>query len=188
VPRESAKLGVCFMTVPPVVLAGNYSPYFWTLICVIQVVLQQENDEAARARADLPASCFVKGLVNPHNSCFFNSIVQFLASSAFLCSSRSISELEELNKVGPSLASVLTGVNEFDSDDRPYNALHLLQHIARKNPIMNGQSQQDSHEALMLLLDLVDSESKKADAHRTAPPDPGSCICELCFIVSTHEP
>lgn len=150
-----------------------------------QVVPQHEKDQAARAREELPASYFVKGLVNPHNSCFFNSIVQFLASSALLCSSRSMSELEGLHKVGPSLASALAGVNEFESDDRPYNALHLLQHIARKNPVMNGQSQQDSHEALMLLLGLIESEPKRADPHKAAPPDPGAS--SSCLMVPTHE-
>ena len=123
-----------------------------------------EAQEEACCHSELPASHFVQGLANPQHACFFNAMAQFLASSAHLNAPEFTSQLEQLPRVGPSLAAVLDGINTFDAEEQPYSAIHLLCHIARKNAALNGQTEQDSHEALMQLLELIDDEMQKRAA------------------------
>jgi ubiquitin C-terminal hydrolase len=128
-----------------------------------QVLPTQEEpaDAPPVSHAELPASHFVQGLSNPAHSCFFSSLLQFLASSAHLNSQDTLATLDSLPKVGPALSAVLQGINTFDAQEQPCSPVPLLTQLARKNGMMNGQSQQDSHEALMLLLELVDTEMRK---------------------------
>lgn len=134
---------------------------------------QQLSEEApdAPSQTGIPASLYIQGLANPEHGCFFNAVVQMLASSALLNSERSLEELRSSQKLGPCLAEMMSSVNTFATDDQPRSAAQLLQHIAQKNPEMNGRVQQDSHEALMLLLDLLQQEME-AKHHPDGKPNP----------------
>ena len=113
--------------------------------------------------------------------CFANAALQLLASSALLNAKDAAAELEDQRAVGPALARALAAVNAFSADERPADARPLLQHVARKRPDMDGRTQQDSHEALMLLLDLLDDEAAavRRDSQRGGDTTKGARGCIL---------
>lgn len=136
----------------------------------VQAFALDGAEQEGVSRTDLPASHYVQGLANEQHMCFANAVLQLLASSAQLNSKEAVAELESQHAVGPALSRALAAVNAFKADEQPADARPLLQHIARKRPDMDGQTQQDSHEALMLLLGLLDDEATAArrDAGQSA--------------------
>jgi hypothetical protein len=172
----------------------NFLPLSLYLICdfALQVSQVLEDGSDAPSHGDIPASLYIQGLANPEHSCFFNAVVQLLASSALLNSKRSLEELESNQKLGPCLAEAISSVNRFTMDDQPQSAAPLLQHLAQKNPAMNGHVQQDSHEALMLLLDLVQQEMEAKEQARLDPDQLGMLLqltfgklaCIMLFLLS----
>lgn len=105
-----------------------------------------------------PPSYFVKGLSNHGNCCFFNAMMQMLASSALLSSASVTKELQQLGEYGPCISSALAGINTLGGKGQPFSVRPLLKLLAKKYSFMDGYTQQDSHEALMLLLDMLDEE------------------------------
>jgi uncharacterized UBP type Zn finger protein len=125
-----------------------------------QSFLLQEEDEATDRDLNPPPHYYIKGLKNRGNSCYLNALLQFVASSTRLTSPDFAERLRALDKVGPALAEVVEGINDLDNQRQSLDPSALITHLAAKNAAMDGRKQQDSHEALMLLLDLLDTEFK----------------------------
>lgn len=81
-----------------------------------------------------------------------------LASSARLSSAHIAQELQNLKEYGPCVSNALSGINTVGAKGQPSSVRPLLRLLAQKYSFMDGYTQQDSHEALMLLLDKLDEE------------------------------
>ena len=114
---------------------------------------------------------YIKGLVNREHACYFNSLLQLLASSAHLNAPATLAAISGAGGTSAALASVLGCINTISPDHAPQQTWQLLQQMSRKCTDMDGRTQQDSHEALMVLFDLLESESKK---HAKAQVEPSS--------------
>jgi ubiquitin C-terminal hydrolase len=111
----------------------------------------------------------VKGLKNVGNTCYFNSVMQNLASTVPLISYfRSISNpgstLPLFSHLHSFFASVLTDNNS--NKTSVINPSPLLNEICRFSPQFKGGRQQDSHELLRALLSGLLEESEKEGKNR----------------------
>lgn len=116
-----------------------------------------------------PPTHYVKGLSNHGNCCFFNALMQMLASSALLSSEPITQELQKLKEYGPCVSTLLSGINTLGSKGQPFSVRPLLKLLMRKYSFMDGYTQQDSHEALMLLLDKLDEEIAASNKEKGNP-------------------
>lgn len=95
--------------------------------------------------------------------------MQMLASSALLSSAPITQELQKLKEYGPCISNALAGINAIGAKGQPFSVRPLLKLLAQKYSFMDGYTQQDSHEALMLLLDMLDQEIVASNKEKGSP-------------------
>jgi ubiquitin C-terminal hydrolase len=107
----------------------------------------------------------VKGLRNVGNTCFYNSIMQNVAQTVPL---RERFVVSRDGVVAPKLTEGPTSselrqfmTSMWNSPEKVFSPVNLLNAIGKKYAQFRRRHQQDSHELLMCLLDLLSSEEKK---------------------------
>ena len=106
--------------------------------------------------------------------------MQMLASSALLSSSPIKQELQKLKECGPCVSNALSAINTAGSKGQPSSVRPLLRLLAQKYLFMDGYTQQDSHEALMLLLDMLDEEISASNKANGIPK--GTPLAIICCV------
>ena len=105
---------------------------------------------------------WVRGMSNLGNTWFFNSVMQCLNSIKdlyFMMNDKSNGWYGKGYPVNIQFRKYLTGMRR--KDPSPLKPTGMLNVICRKYPRFGNGSQQDSHELLINLLDLLDSEATK---------------------------
>ena len=100
------------------------------------------------------------GLHNMGNTCYLNSALQMLAS---LDNFRSLLNECNLKTTESKLRDLLLNVLERLERGETLRPTALKREIDEKTPLFIGYRQQDSHEFLTTLLDLIDEEYKKEE-------------------------
>lgn len=105
-----------------------------------------------RKKANITLEVF--GLSNLGNTCFFNSSLQcILACPSFIHNLATVRDHPSTGKLMRNLFDLST-----QRDTSPRN---VFRHLIRKNRMYGYYSQQDSHEAFVNLVDIVQREMKK---------------------------
>lgn len=111
-----------------------------------------------------PANLFLKGLRNGGRSshrCFLNALLQLLASSARLNDPDTIAELRKLRPLGEALCDIfdmLNTVNTTSSERDAVDAGNIVCHLARVKSHFSESMPQDSHEALLVMIERLQKE------------------------------
>jgi hypothetical protein len=108
--------------------------------------------------------------------------MQMLASSALLSSAPVTEELRKLKECGPCVSDALAGINTVGLKGQPFTVRPLLKLLSKNTPCMDGTTQQDSHEALMLLLDMLDEEIQARNKENGCPK--GTMLHSLGAVVN----
>jgi ubiquitin C-terminal hydrolase len=113
------------------------------------------------------------GLVNLGNSCFFNSLMQALASAApELCSLSKLTDQEESDEdhqLLPTVGQLVTMLVHSSRTERRMGALDLsalFRLLKQRCRAFSGRTQEDVHEAMTKLLDFMLSDERSCAAAR----------------------
>ena len=122
-----------------------------------RVSLQAADFNGDHDLHDLPAArLYVTGLRNAAGqSCFANAALQMLAASSQLMGADVKHVLMKQNGLPREFMELLQGINSIKTERSSQSAVGLLNTLAKTHAQMDGHSQQDSHEALTLLLDTI---------------------------------
>lgn len=119
--------------------------------------MQAAEPSVNRGTHDPPCPRFyISGLKNASGqSCFFNAALQMLASSSRIMSPDVKQALLQIDGSPRKLINLLQNINSISTEKISYSSQDLLATLAKTHAHLDGQSQQDSHEALIALLDAV---------------------------------
>lgn len=138
------------------------------------VLLQAAEPDIKHGSHEVPAPRFyISGLQNASGqSCFFNAALQMLASSSRLMSHNVKSQFLQAQGSAPKLMRLLQSINAITLQKVSHSPEELLSTLAKSHAHLDGHSQQDSHEALLALLNEVHCDV--AQVSLTGMPSPVS--------------
>eukprot|EP00892_Ulva_mutabilis_P002766 jgi/Ulvmu1/12490/UM009_0143.1 len=154
----------------------------------------ESTDHVGSNVQDLAAAqLYVAGLRNASGqSCFANAALQMLASSSQLMCEDVKEVLLNQGGLARDFIQLLHSINSISTQKVSHSAVRLLDHLSQKYSCMDGQSQQDSHEALIFLLEMVHHDVSRGSASdattlsKTFQADVSSIVtCMTCS--SSHE-
>ncbi|KAJ2582174.1 ubiquitin-specific protease ubp1 [Coemansia sp. RSA 1836] len=174
-------------------------------------VSEDDNDDEYLAGDD-PGSCeegsdaeggsgderqVVYGLVNTGNSCFFNSVLQALASAEYLQNylSSVLERMDELNDThGSSLVSMpltealwetLTDLNAVVSRDQAFQPFAVMAALGSSR--LNDREQQDAQEAFQLISTAL-TEERHVFSRQQTPSLLSADVAAMLAHVDAHKP
>ncbi|KAJ2740581.1 ubiquitin-specific protease ubp1 [Coemansia sp. BCRC 34301] len=174
--------------------------------------LSEDDNEDEYLAGDDPGSCdegsdaeggsgderqVVYGLVNTGNSCFFNSVLQALASAEYLQNylSSVLERMDELNDThGSSLISMpltealwetLTDLNAVVSRDQAFQPFAVMTALGSSR--LNDREQQDAQEAFQLISTAL-TEERYVFSRQQTPSLLSADVAAMLAHIDAHKP
>jgi ubiquitin C-terminal hydrolase len=118
------------------------------------------------------------GIANLQNTCYMASALQMLASAEAFTQAVGHAQTATATTSSPLSQALLTLWHDLAQGGQAVHPQHLKQVMDERTCLFEGNEQQDAHEFLTTVLDLLDHDSKAAAASRQAAPVEKAVVVE----------